>query len=105
MNFLDKVKRWPMKKKRIFSISLAVFLTVLIIVLNSAINLIWKDEMINKTTNKNNPIKLIQESFSKIFNVAKPALDQVFGSSTGDKIIDQTNSASSSFSTTSNVVE
>ena len=64
--------------------------------------------------NQNNPINTIKESFSQIYNEAKPSLDQIFGSSTQDtttqtgqtgEIIDQINSTSSSFSTSSEVVE
>ncbi len=102
MKFLDQIKEWSVRKKKIFSITLAVFFTVLIIILNSGINLIWKDETQNRNSAANNPINSIEESFSKIFNQIKPVLDQTFSGSTTEKIIDQINSASSSFSTTSN---
>lgn len=111
MKFLEKIRKWPIEKKRIFSISIAIFFTILVIILNSGINIIWKDETKNTAFDKNNPINLLQDSISKIYNEAKPVLDQVFGSSTNDsssqtdKIVDQTNSTSSSFSTTSNIVE
>ena len=112
MNFLSEIKKWPIEKKRIFSISVAVFLTILIIILNSALNLIWKEEVPrNKLLDKNGPINTMQESFSKIFEEAKPALEQIFGTSTdsisgqGGEIVDQINTATTSFSTTSNVVE
>ena len=111
-NLISRIRKWPIEKKRIFSILVAVFLTILIIVLNSALNIIWKDETKNiPLNNKNSPINTIQESFSKIFSEAKPILDQAFGSSTSGQlnqtgeIIDQINSTSSSFSTTSNIVE
>ena len=91
---------------------MAVFLTILIIILNSGLNLIWKDDTKNiNTYNKNNPINTIQESFSQIYNEAKPALDQIFGSSTQntatetEQIIDQTNSTPSSLSTSSDMVK
>lgn len=95
-----------MEKKRIFSISLAIFFTILILIFNYSLNLIWKEEKNNiRIYDKNSPINTIQESFSKIFSNAKPVLEQVFSSSTKDKIIDQINLASSSFSTISNIVE
>ncbi|MFH1454767.1 MAG: hypothetical protein ABIF22_00340 [bacterium] len=117
MKFIDKARKWPVEKKRMFSIVLAIFFTFLIIIFNSGINLIWKDETQNITFSKNGPINSIQKSFSEILNKAKPMLEQVFSSSTEassimsgqtegtGEIIDQTNSTSSSFSTTSNVVE
>jgi predicted PurR-regulated permease PerM len=112
MGIFNKIKKWSIKKKRIFAISIALFLTILVIVLNSVINSLWKDEARkNNFSDKNNPITSIKELFTKIINEAKPILGQVFGSSTQDKssgtsqIIDQNNSTSSSFSTTSNIVE
>ena len=105
-SIFSKIRKWPIEKKRVFSISMALFLTILIIILNSGLNLIWKDETKNTNVyNKNNPINTIQKSFSDILNEAKPALDQIFGSSTEDisassapieKTVDQINSTSSS---------
>ncbi|MFA5651852.1 MAG: hypothetical protein WC933_00615 [Candidatus Paceibacterota bacterium] len=100
MKFLEKIKGWPIEKKRIFSILLAVFLTILIIVLNSGINLLWKDEAQNKVFNKNSPINSIKESFSQIFGDVESIAKQV--SSSTAQLIDQIKSASSSFSTSSN---
>lgn len=112
MKFLSTIKKWPIEKKRIFSISVAIFLTILIIILNSALNLIWKEEVPrNKLLDKNSPINTMQESFSRIFEEAKPALEQIFGTSSdnigeqGAEIVDQINTATTSFSTTSNIVE
>lgn len=101
---LHGVRKWPLERKRVFSISVAIFLTILIIILNSVINLVWKDEPKDIIYTKNNPVDTVQESLSKFFNEAKPILDQAFSSSSQYKIIDQINSTSSSFSTTSNVV-
>ncbi len=109
-NIIRKIRRWPTEKRRIFSILLAIFLTIFIIILNSGINLIWKDDAKNNDFMKNNAINSIQESLSGIINEAKPAFDNIFGSSTNksatgtEEIIDQSNATSSSFSTTSNVV-
>jgi predicted PurR-regulated permease PerM len=116
MNWLNKIKRWPMRKKRIFALFLAIFLTILIIVFNSAMNILWKD----KTKNSNNPVSSFKSAFSEIFNGANPILDKAFSSTTQaelsdqlDKLsaslsstsVDQINSTSSSSSTTSNVVK
>ena len=103
MKFLEKIKSWPIEKKRIFSILLAVFLTILIIVLNSGINLLWKDEVQNKVFNKNSPVNSIKESFSQIFSDVGSVTEQI--SSSTAQLIDQIKSASSSFSTSSNIVE
>ena len=114
MDWLNKIRKWPIKKKRIFSVSFAIFFTILIIILNYNINLTWKNEPNNHIYDKNSPISTIQESLSKIFDQAKPALDQIFGTSTGnlsisststENAIDQINSTSSSFDTSSNIVE
>jgi predicted PurR-regulated permease PerM len=110
-NLISKIRKWPIEKKRIFSISLALFFTVLVIILNFVLNMMWKaEEPSNRLSDENSSISDIQESFSKIFQEAKPALDQIFSSSTDTipqsprEIIDQINSTSTSFSTTSDVV-
>jgi len=103
MNFLEKMKKWPIDKKRIFSLSLAIFITVLILIISLKINSIGKFESQGINNIQNNPISSLQESFSQIFNEAKPMLDQVIGSSS--QLIEQINSTSSSFSSSSNVVE
>ena len=97
MNWLKIIRKWPIEKKRIFSISVAVFLTILIIVLNSAINIIWKDDVPKNNYVQKEAINSIKESFSDILNTAAPALEQVFGSTT--EIIDQIKLASTSSST------
>jgi predicted PurR-regulated permease PerM len=112
MNLLSKIKKWPIERKRTLAISLALFLTIIVIVINSLINSIWPDN--SKKANlsgNNNPLKSLEESFSKIFEQAKPILDRAFSSSTQNTatdtslIIDQNNSTSSSLSTSSNIVE
>lgn len=105
MKFFNKIRKWSIEKKRIFAISTALFITILVIFLNSIINTVWPDN--SKKVNlagKNNPITSLQESFSKIFDEAQPILEKAFGSST-QQLIDQDISTSSSFSTTSNIVE
>jgi hypothetical protein len=102
---LKKIKKWPIKKKRRFSLIAAILLTVLIIIFNFGINTIWKEKKPKRNFN-NNSMKSFQSSFSNIFNIAKPALNQIFSSSTQtEKIIDQINSISSSSDRVSNVVE
>ncbi|MFH0755182.1 MAG: hypothetical protein V1910_00750 [bacterium] len=84
MNFINKffneIKKWSDKRKNFFSFLLALFFTILIIILNSNINLIWKkDEIQNKNFTKNST-NSTQEPFSKVLNEAKPLLDQFFNS-------------------------
>lgn len=109
MSLLDRVKKWPVERKRIFSISLAVFLTILVIILNISINQIWKKDIPVTSYKQKEAIKSLQESFSQIFEQIKPTLDQfnsvVASSSNSNEIIDQINATTSSFSTTSNIVE
>jgi len=102
-NLIDKIRKWPIEKKRLLSLSLAIFFTVLIIVLNSGLNLIWKSNIKTVNYEQEKAINAMQESFSQIFKTAQPAIERAISSST--EIIDQINSASSSFSTTSSVVE
>jgi len=111
MKVLDKIKKWPIERKRVFAISLTVFLTILIIILSLVINSIGKDGTKIIPYNQTDPIKSIKESFTQIINEAKPILNQVFSSSTKntasgtEQIIDQNNSASSSLISTSSIVE
>ena len=125
---INRIRKWSIERKRIFSISIAIFLTILIIILNSGINILWKKESNNRFSAENNSINLIKESFKKIFDIAKPALEQAISSSTEifsalsaqpasstsstteqiekeEKIVDQINSTSSSFGTSSGVIE
>jgi hypothetical protein len=104
MNWLKKIKRWPIEKKRIFAFSGAIFFTILIIIFNSGINVLWKD----KTTNKyidNTPFNSIKESLSEIANETKPILEKAFNSTTSRIIIEQNTQSTSSSSTTPNVVK
>lgn len=102
MNFIKGIKSWPIEKKRIFSVSVALILTILIIVLNSGINLLWGDKKTNNISDKNNPVNTLSESFSKIFNDFQSVTKQISSSTT--IIMDQINSTSSSLSTGTNVV-
>ena len=105
MDLINKIKKWPIEKKRIFSISVALFFTILIIILGFNVSSVWKDEATNTNLNKDNLINSIQKSISEIFDKAKPILDQAFSSSTQkEEETGQINSISSSFSTTSNIV-
>jgi predicted PurR-regulated permease PerM len=113
MKLLAKIKKWPQEKKRIFSISLAIFVTILVIVLNSAINIIWKDDA-KIIKPKNDSLNSLQQSISQIVNEVQPVFDRVFSTTSSttqnittktEEIIEQNNSTSSSFSTTSNIVE
>lgn len=109
-NFLSKIlhqiKGWPIEKKRTFSLSLALFFTILIIILNSAFNLVWKDDVKKINYVQDNAISSMKKSFSEILNTTKPAIDRIFSSSSQvSEIVDQINSTSSSFSTSANVVQ
>ena|ERR1035437_7700508 len=102
-NWIKKIKSWSIEKKRIFSISIALVLTILIIVFNSGINLLWKD----KTQKKNidTPLNSIQKSFSEIINESKPIFEKAFSSSTFNEIVKQNSQSTSSSSTSTNIVE
>ena len=110
MSLLGKIKKWPAERKRFFSLFLALFLTVLIIILNIFINSIWVSKN-GVNLGKNNGIDTIKESFSNIIDQNKPILDQALNSfknampTTTDEAVDQINSASSSFATSSDIVE
>ena len=105
MNFVNKIKKLSFETKRMLAIILAILLTIIIIILNSTVGYLWKDDSVGDVKSKNDPIKSIQESVSQIINSAKPIIDEAFSSTTKEKIMQQINSASSSTSTTTNVVE
>ena len=105
MNFVNKIKKLSFETKRTLAIILAILLTIIIIILNSTVGYLWKDDSVGDVKSKNDPIKSIQESVSQIINSAKPIIDEAFSSTTKEKIMEQINSASSSTSTTTNVVE
>ncbi len=111
MKLINQIKKLSFEKKRILAISLAVLLTIILIIINSIINSVWKDDSVGAVKSKNDPIKSLQQSVSEIINQAKPIISQAFGSSTRnmasgtDQTIDQNNLASSSVSTSSNVVQ
>lgn len=111
MKYLDVVKKWPIEKKRNFSIIVAVFLTLLIIGINYSVNLVWHDdETVNTYAEKDNPINKLSEEFKKNLDIVQPALDKAFTdmqspttTAAAEKFINSM--ASSSLSTSSNVVE
>ena len=102
MPFLNKIRKWSIENKRIFSILMALFLTILIIVLNLGINSFWKKDTPKTNYAQTEAIDSMQKSFQKIFEQTQPALDQLLGISTADtatqtgEIVDQINSTSSS---------
>ena len=110
MKFLDKVKNWPIEKKRIFSISVAILITVLVIGINYGVGRLWYEEKPeNVYADKENPINKLAEEFQKNLDVVQPVLDKAFSdksvwvSTTTEELINQISSSSSS--TTLNVVE
>jgi predicted PurR-regulated permease PerM len=115
MKIIEKIKKWPTDKKRIFSISVAVFLTILIIILNSAINIIWKEsDQKDNSIYKKSQTKQIQESFSEIIDNTKNIFDDLKKNDLAttteettqiENTVNQTNSISSSSISTSSIVE
>ena len=111
MKLVNQIKKLSFEQKRILAISVAVLLTVIIIIINSLINSVWKDDSVGAVKSKNDQIKSLQQSVSEIINQAKPIIDQTFGSSTQntasgtEQIIGQNNSTSSSVSSSSNIVQ
>ncbi len=114
---LYRIKKWSAEKKRIFALCMAIFLTILVLVLNSAISSLWKGKITNKYVD-NSPFTSIKESFSEMFSKENPILMQALSSSTqainqtssqssssSATSSDQMNSASSSLSSSTNVVE
>ena len=95
-NFLNGVKKWPLHKKRNFALFLAIALTVLIVILNFALNSIWNENK-DDIPRKNVQFESMKKSFSEIFDQAGSALEQTISSST--QIIDQIKSATTSSST------
>ena len=102
MKSLDKIKKWPVEKKRKFSFFAAIILTILIIVLNSAINVVWKDETQNNFFSKYSPIQSTKESIMKVLNQFGPSIESAISSTS--ELIKQNTSTTSGFSTTTNVV-
>ena len=112
MKHLDKIKNWPIEKKRIFSISVAIFLTVLIIGINYGLGLIWNvEKSVNAYADKENPINKLAESFQKNLDIVQPVLDKAFSDksiwvgTTTEELINELSSSTNSSSTTSNIVE
>ncbi len=95
-NFINEIKKWPLQKKRNFSLFLAILLTVLVIILNFALNAVWSEKK-DDIPRKNAQFESMKNSFSEIFDQAGSALEQTFSSST--EIIEQIKLASTSSST------
>jgi len=129
MKLLAKIKKLPNKTKRLLAILSAFLLTIILISINVLISSIWREEPKIVPYNQEDPIKSMANSFTKIFNVVQPMLDNSIKnisqvkdeiisemnatSSTSsakntasgtEQIIDQNNSTSSSVSTSSNIV-
>src|SRR6187455_1265033 len=111
MKYLDEIKKWPIEKKRNFSIIVAVFLTLLIVGLNYGVGLVWKEPVRESIfSGENNPINKLSESFKRNLEIIQPMLDKAFGtnsvlmSSTTKSLLEDMASTTSSSSTSSNVV-
>lgn len=109
--FLKLVMGWPIEKKRIFSISVAIFLTVLVIGINYGVGLVWYEEKpVNVYADKENPINKLSEAFKKNLDIVQPTLDKAFSdksvwvSTTTEELINEISSSTASTSTSLNVV-
>jgi len=91
---LKTIQRWPIEKKKFFAILLAIFFTILILLLNFCINSIWEDKSPKTNYLQENAFSSMKESFSRLFDEARPALDRAISSTT--EIIDQISSTTSS---------
>lgn len=111
MKQLEKVKNWPIEKKRNFSIIVAVFLTLLVIGINYSVNIFWPDDKpVNVYEAQNNPINKLAESFKKNLDIVQPTIDKAFADMQSPSTTAATEQfiksiSSSSLSTSSNVVE
>lgn len=110
MKLIDEIRKWPEKRKRNFSIFLALFLTVLIIIINSAFNIIWPESSKKQSISDSREFNNMKESFNDLINNAQPLFNQFDNLSSTSAIqtvetIEQDNSTSSSFGSTTNVVE
>jgi predicted PurR-regulated permease PerM len=111
---LNRIRKWPDERKRNFSLMIAILLTILIIVFNVAVNMLWKDNVPKKNYQKE-PFSEMKESFSQAFSSSESMIQQA--SSNTAQIVSQLSTTSSSFasttsststtsfSSTSNVVE
>lgn len=102
MKWLKDIKKWSDKKKRIFAVSLALFITILAIVLNVGINV---SQNKNKINTADRQLDSVGKSFIKIFTDVQPIIESVFSSTTKEKINKQILIASSSFSSSTNIVK
>ena len=102
-NLISRIRNWPIEKKKFFSILIAIVLTILIVVLNMYFNSIWQDETPKTNYLQENAINSMQKSFSNVLNEIQPTINHAISSST--QLLDEIKSASSSVSSSSNVVQ
>ena len=66
MKIIDRISKWPSEKKKIFSLIVAVFLTILIIILWFTVDFYFKKDNIEDTVSSDN-FSEVKESFLNIF--------------------------------------
>ncbi len=66
MKIIDRISKWPSEKKKIFSLIVAVFLTILVIILWFTVDFYFKKDNIEDTTASDN-FSEVKESFKDIF--------------------------------------
>ncbi|MEI8123860.1 MAG: hypothetical protein WCG60_01680 [bacterium] len=66
MKIIDRISKWPSENKKIFSLIVAVFLTILIIILWFTVDFYFKKDNIEDTTSSDN-LSEVKESFKDIF--------------------------------------
>ena len=66
MKIIERISKWPSEKKKIFSLIVAVFLTILVIILWFTVDFYFKKDNIEDTTASDN-LSEVKESFKDIF--------------------------------------
>jgi|LakMenEpi03Aug12_release.lakeMendotaPanAssembly.Ray.scaffolds.fasta_scaffold1044939_2 hypothetical protein len=66
MKIIERISKWPSEKKKIFSLIVAVFLTILVIILWFTVDFYFKKDNIEDTTSSDN-FSEVKESFKDIF--------------------------------------
>ena len=66
MKIIERISKWPSEKKKIFSLIVAVFLTILVIILWFTVDFYFKKDNIEDTTASDN-FSEVKESFKDIF--------------------------------------
>ena len=66
MKIIERISKWPSEKKKIFSLIIAVFLTILIIILWFTVDFYFKKDNIEDTVSSDN-FSEVKESFKEIF--------------------------------------